>query len=218
MLAKNTSKNGLRLNLGCGTIAPEGWINVDSSPNVLLAKIPLCNVIKKVLFSFNILSKEAYNAEYNPRIIFCDLTKHFPEILPSSCGVIYTSHFLEHVLYDDCLKLLEKCYVVLSDGGILRIAVPDLFTEAKEYVERIERAKQEQREDSEASRQFIQLLFLRTSRQAHLWMYDFFSLSLLLKQTGFVNIVQKSFRESMIEDIDLVEHRQDSLFIECRKN
>lgn len=111
MVDKNQKK--LKLNLGCGLEAPPFWINVDASPNVLLAKIPCNKFIKLVLRKFKLISEEGLRAEWPKNVLYCDLTKSFPEINPNSCSVIYSSCFLEHIpliekrkdsLFVECVK------------------------------------------------------------------------------------------------------------------
>lgn len=41
------------VNLGCGLTAPEGWVNVDRSPNVILSLIPL---VKQLMRRAGLLS------------------------------------------------------------------------------------------------------------------------------------------------------------------
>jgi len=207
----------IKLNLGCGGDTPYGWLNVDCSPNVLLAKIPGNKLIKDILYKFNFIAKEAYLANWSSSVYFCDLNNDFPKIQLNTCSVIYSSHFLEHIPHSKAVKLIDKCYMVLAGGGILRLAVPDLYREAKEYVEKIEKALTEGNEETEASENFIRHMVSRSKRHSHLWMYDVFSLSKLLRDIGFVNIVRKEFLESDISNIELLEKREDSLFLECRK-
>lgn len=58
----------------------------------------------------------------------------------NSTDVIYHSHVLEHFSKSDGIKFLQECYRVLKVGGILRIAVPDLETIVKEYLQNLELA------------------------------------------------------------------------------
>jgi predicted SAM-dependent methyltransferase len=207
----------LKLNLGCGTTAPPGWINIDSSPNALLAKVPGHRFIKNVLYRLQLISSPGYNAEWPPDVLYCNLAKKFPRIPPVSCSVIYSSHFLEHIPRDSAANLINKCYIALKPEGVFRVAVPDLYAEAKSYVTRFETALRNGREDFKAGEDLIRLMVSRSRRHSHKWMYDFLSLSRLLGQYGFVDIEQREFQQSQIENIASVEKVKDSLFVECRK-
>jgi hypothetical protein len=52
----------------------------------------------------------------------------------------YASHVIEHLRPSDARALLQECRRVLRRGGVIRLAVPDLETIAREYVTLIERA------------------------------------------------------------------------------
>jgi len=67
-----------KLNLGCGDKIPAGWINIDSSPNALLVKIPGHLLIKKILRKLKLMSEEGYKATWPSNVLYCDLTKSFP--------------------------------------------------------------------------------------------------------------------------------------------
>jgi predicted SAM-dependent methyltransferase len=54
--------------------------------------------------------------------------------------VVYHSHVLEHFSKDDGFRFVEECYRVLNTNGIIRIAVPDLETIAKEYIRNLQLA------------------------------------------------------------------------------
>lgn len=56
--------------------------------------------------------------------------------------VCYHSHILEHFPKNKADGFIKECYRVLKPGGILRVAVPDLQTIAKLYLENLERASQ----------------------------------------------------------------------------
>ena len=163
------------------------------------------------------MSEEGYKAQWQRNVVYCNLAKDFPALSSNSCSVIYTSHFLEHIPLENTKRLVMKCYEVLAPGGILRVAVPDLFREAKNYVERVTNSLKDSTNDWKASGDFINLMVLRSNRHSHMWMYDFISLSYILSEAGFRNIEQKRFMESEIKDINSVETREDSLFAECKK-
>ena len=60
--------------------------------------------------------------------------------------VIYHSHVIEHFSKTDAVKFINECFRVLKPQGVIRIAVPDLETIAKEYLKNIEMATSGQTE------------------------------------------------------------------------
>jgi predicted SAM-dependent methyltransferase len=54
--------------------------------------------------------------------------------------VVYHSHVLEHFSKQDGFQFMEECYRILNANGIIRIAVPDLETIAKEYLRNLQLA------------------------------------------------------------------------------
>lgn len=54
--------------------------------------------------------------------------------------VVYHSHVLEHFSKGDAFHFMEECFRVLNINGIIRIAVPDLETIAKEYLRNLQLA------------------------------------------------------------------------------
>ena len=133
---KNMAVESLKLHLGCGISIASGWMNVDSSPNALAAKLPFYILLKQVLFKLGLISENAYKANWDKNILLCDLGKSFPDIPINSCSEIYSSHFIEHIPHKKASKLVNKCFTVLKPGGIFRVAVPDLYAEAKLYIEK----------------------------------------------------------------------------------
>lgn len=55
-------------------------------------------------------------------------------------AVVYHSHVLEHFSKDDGFRFMKECFRVLKKNGIIRIAVPDLETIAKEYLRNLQLA------------------------------------------------------------------------------
>lgn len=60
--------------------------------------------------------------------------------LNNEFDVVYHSHLLEHFSKVEGTNFIKECYRVLKPGGIIRIAVPDLETISKEYLNNLQRA------------------------------------------------------------------------------
>ncbi|MEO5998771.1 MAG: methyltransferase domain-containing protein [Chitinophagaceae bacterium] len=63
----------------------------------------------------------------------------FPD---NSFDVVYHSHVLEHFSKNDGIKFMSECYRVLKNGGILRIAIPDLEKIIQEYIRLLSELKE----------------------------------------------------------------------------
>ena len=77
------------------------------------------------------------NVDFNctgPGVIACDLRKGLP-FADASFDVVYHSHVLEHFASDQAPAFLRECYRVLSAGGTIRVAVPDLEAIARNYLQ-----------------------------------------------------------------------------------
>lgn len=61
-------------------------------------------------------------------------------IKDNSVDVVYHSHVLEHFSKEDGFHFMQECHRVLNENGIIRIAVPDLETIAKEYIRNLQLA------------------------------------------------------------------------------
>jgi hypothetical protein len=99
---------------------------------------------------------------------------------------------------------LREAYRVLKFGGIVRIAVPDLDEMVAKY-------------DPRAPEVFLELIFeakQHREKNKHHWHYNGLSLSALLQRVGFVAVTRCRFRQGRCPDVDLVEIRPESLFME----
>ena len=54
---------------------------------------------------------------------------------PDSIHAILAEHVWEHITLEDGLLAMKHCYFYLSDGGYVRIAVPDGFHPDPDYIE-----------------------------------------------------------------------------------
>lgn len=115
----------VRLNLGCGSVRPQGWINTDSSLNANLQKLPL--VGKGIAKLFNPVEYADDNVRY------MNLNKQWP-FTSDSVDIVYASHLFEHLNVRAASLFVKEAYRCLKPGGVIRIVVPDLYQIAKKYI------------------------------------------------------------------------------------
>lgn len=80
-------------------------------------------------------------AQTGGSVIGYDLSKRVP-FPDDEFEVVYHSHLLEHFPEAQALPFLRECHRVLKSGGIIRIAVPDLESIARIYLQALEEAAQ----------------------------------------------------------------------------
>jgi hypothetical protein len=203
------------IHIGCGLCAPANWRNFDASPTLRLQKIPL---IGRYLMS-NGLPVFPKNVEYG------DIVKGLP-VDNESCHGIYCSHVLEHLAFDDYRIAIKNIYSLLLKNGVFRFVMPDLEYLVKQYI---------QSDDPKASLVFMEksLLgiksrprtfykFLRSwlGNSQHLWMWDYKTIDLELKEVGFHEIKRVGFGDSEdmhFKDVEVIGQWNNCLGVECRK-
>ena len=189
------------LNIGCGLSGAAGWVNIDNSPTIPISRIP-------------VLRRFAPPWPRDVRRI--DVLKRFP-FAAESIDYIYSSHTFEHFSYEAASDLLKNCHRALKPSGIIRVAVPDLSKLVDGYL----------KDPSPlASHAFIDRLMLRSTVRGlfhpgahHQQMFDARSLLHLMSETGY-NPHVREFRVSAIpgiEQIEIPERRDESLYIEATK-
>jgi len=193
----------VKLNIGCGTSAIEGWVNIDNSPSILLSRLPL--------------GRRIFRTPDWPRgVRRADVRKGIP-FLDSSVSIVYSSHTFEHFTYDESCVVTRECFRVLKPGGILRIVVPDLGIMVRDYLADIA--------DPMASHRFVSRLLLTTSVRDilhagahHKQMFDARSLCYMLQAAGFPAPELSAFGSSRIAEIAKIElesRRSESLYVEA---
>jgi SAM-dependent methyltransferase len=209
----------IRLHLGCGVIAPPGWINIDGSWNARLAKHP---VLRRTLHALRVTSADKIQVPWNPEVLIHDLRKPLP-FDDDYATAIYSSHMLEHLYFQEGQRFLRECFRTLAEGGVLRIVVPDLRSIVLDYL-----AEQPFPESSNgfegtcSADRLNQRLLLRSpippSRNffyrlysswkdfhSHKWMYDANSVKHHLGSAGFIEVQEMKLHQSRIDGIELVE-------------
>lgn len=199
-----------RLNLGCGSIAPAGWVNVDGSWAAWLARHPWLGSLLKGL---GIYEEDPGTSPWPVGIRIHDVRKPLP-FRDGSFAAVYASHLVEHLHLEETLRLLSECRRVLAPGGVLRVVVPDLKAMVREYAEAPAGA--------EAADRFMRRLDMRAPAppsggllrtlyhalkefRSHKWHYDAESLSARLAAAGFSDVSERRFRDSRIRGIEEIE-------------
>jgi predicted SAM-dependent methyltransferase len=195
----------VKLNIGCGTSAIEGWVNIDNSPSILLSRLPL----GKKIFRTPDWPRDVRRADVRKRIPFAD----------SSVACIYCSHAFHHFTYEKSQAVARECFRVLRPGGVLRIVVPDLGIRVRNYLANSA--------DPMASHNFISGIAptVHISEVLHpgrhrKQMFDARSLVHLLQVAGFPAPEVRTFRSSRISEIAEIElecRRSESLYVEAAK-
>ena len=119
----------VRLNLGSGNQWAEGWVSLDNSMGVRLARHP---ILKKILHAI-LPAKVLPSAEWSDRITWMNLTKAFP-FESNSVEALYTSHFLEHLPRPQAKRVLAESFRTMKSGGTIRVIVPDLSAIVEDYL------------------------------------------------------------------------------------
>jgi predicted SAM-dependent methyltransferase len=207
------------LNIGAGLSSGKSWLSFDSSPTLLISKIPVLG---------GLLLRIVGGPEWPKSTQYGDIVLGLP-IESETCEIIFCSHTLEHLSYLDADKALSNICSYLKKGGVLRLIVPDLEVYVKRYIGSLEQSK------NEASVDFIKntnlghagsrLGFLNRLREAftnsrHQWLWDTKSLLAKLKEIGFKDLKICQFKEwSDSRFIEVEDHgrHEDSICIEAKK-
>ena len=154
--------------------------------------------------------------------ICCDITRGLP-IPDEIVGGIYSEHCLEHLTLEDCRLVLDEGHRLLIPKSILRIAVPDLQLYARAYVRHL---------DGEAvtfpNEHFVNMtgvsqpvalfneLFLGSG---HRFIYDYETLSSLLRGAGFSDVRRCAFGTGADAHllVDSPGRESESLYVEAIK-
>ena len=211
----------LRVNVGCGRTPTPGWVNLDNSWFVRLARCPL---ILKLLHSFGFASVEnlqtALRAKQE-RILWADATRRLP-IGTNTVSVLYSSHMVEHLDHDEVSLFLKECRRVIAKNGILRIVAPDLRRRVDQYVcdtdaDRFMRSLNLESRSLHNMRSKLRMLVV--GNREHQWMYDASSLIRLLAKNGFIDVKEVPPGVTGIADpgaLDLCEREAESIYVEGR--
>ena len=212
----------LRINIGCSDSPTDGWDNFDYSVGLKFSRFYL---LTKIFYKLNLITPWQFRiATFYKKnnVKYANAARKIP--LKDNCvNVVYSSHMIEHLTKTGAKKFLNESYRVLKEDGIIRLAVPDLRRKAEEYLKDgdADRFVYETHMWFPDTKSFFQKLYLfLTGPKHHLWMYDFNSMSKLLKECGFKNIVSLEPLNTTIPKpgkLNLEERAWDSFYVEAKK-
>ena len=97
--------------------------------NKVIRKYLINNKIRKLQLGSNISQIDGWLSSdlipTNKKCIYLDVTVKFP-FKNAEIDYIYCEHLIEHLNWEDGIKMLQESFRVLRPGGVIRIATPDL--------------------------------------------------------------------------------------------
>ncbi len=193
-----------RLQIGCGHVILDHWINVLYERRQKYGKL---------------------TRKHNGWFLNYNLLKPWP-VMDNSLSFVAGSHVIEHLDLNCGLQLLKCAHKALKPGGVIRLSCPDLEKYAKAYVN-----KDKAFFNNPLIREWCAFKAAQTPGQifiakaydsggAHKWFYDFESLADILKRTGFVDIKRVSRLEGHTPDKALLEpagRELETVYVEAKK-
>jgi len=199
------------LNVGCGPVQPEGWVNIDNSYRARFAsRLPL---LDRLLVNAHVIPR----TDFKPGLRGINLYRPLPWPTDSAAAV-YGGEVLEHFTRESGARLIAECFRVLAPGGVIRMRVPDNARFWRNYLAEYEAMSRQPRESwTMAHTRWIEMYFReiatgekwQSSGHYHKWMYDEISLILTLQEAGFHDVRRMAYLDSRIPDVRLVEVRDD---------
>ena len=154
-------------------------------------------------------------------VIRRDLSEPLP-FADGTVDAVYSSHMLEHLFLDDARAFLVECARVCRPGAVLRLALPDAEQFARDLIAA--------GEDPEGSAGLHYNEMLRAHPQArpagrklvafiggsnwHRWQPTKGLVRSMLADAGFEDVTEESFRSGKLPELEIVELREDSWFVE----
>lgn len=195
-----------KLHLGCFDQVVNGWTNTDITPHIFVARIP---GLAYLFCKSGLMSRERYRQHQSGifrNVRYLDVTRRFP-FHDNTFDCIYSSHLLEHLRPSHAEFCLRESYRVLRPSGVLRLAVPDLDEMVRKY-------------DPCQPDAFLEQLLephQRGSKNRHHWNYNEHSLAGRLQAVGFRDVARRGYRQGLLPDLESIEIRPESLFMEALK-
>jgi len=195
-----------KYNLGCGTSLYENYLNIGF---------------------WNHLQNDAVykdlNGTTNTYMLNHDLNHGIPAH-DNSLDLVYHSHMLEHLSFQEGIDFIKECFRVLRPGGMMRLLVPDLEKWTKAYMVKDDFFLGEYRKclDGDIHVTPAAIFMGMLHNHGHKMGYDYETVHWVLQKAGFERIRRTLYSDSPMENIEYIEHRNplrvmESLCVECYK-
>ncbi len=160
------------------------------------------------------------NRAVNPDVRL-DLRAGFPAPTESA-AFVFSEHVFEHLTLDDGRRIFVDCHAALEQGGVMRIAMPDLHYIVERYMEGRHEGEggPEAQRDANYRRIDSPALLLNYALRSwgHRYLYDFDELDLRLRQAGFAKVDPQEIGKSLHPELVGLEQRGESrLIVEATK-
>lgn len=192
---KDVTNSAIKLNIGSFTVMHKNdWINLD------------------------ILDLNQYANQNNFIFRQADCSNNIP-YQDNNVDLITVSHFIEHLDKYQGKQFLREVLRVLKPGGLIRLTIPDANIICQDYLSGNISRHASHNEGVKNSENDTESLF-HLLIAGHKTIYDFNSLSKLLKDTGFVDIEKMEYQKSkskIIEKENIDMYPELSTHIEARK-
>lgn len=143
--------------------------------------------------------------------LYWDLRKGIP-FPDESISKIYSSHFLEHLSFEEGQQFLDECLRTLRQGGIFSISVPDAEIYIKGYLNgNLDRSKFLEGEPNDKYTTKIDYInYIAYMGGHHKYMFDRENLLHILEAKGFKNVHLRDFDP----ELDPLERLATSIYAE----
>ncbi|MBL1212492.1 MAG: radical SAM protein [Ignavibacteriae bacterium] len=196
----------------------------ERQKEVNLSKVNLCSGPRKL--------NDYVNIDITPNSdIVLDLEKSLLPFEDNSVETLVCISAINYFTRARALEIIKDVFRTLTDGGVARFGVQDLRLLTKKYLDKDEQFFFEKLEDGSnrfpsdtLADKFNEWFYGFPSSGKHCkYVYDFESLAFLFKKAGFKKVEQKQYRESEIENIELIDNRPEQLFFleavkECKED
>ena len=219
-----------RVQFGCGLFTPEGWLNLDSTPTLWLARLPLARSLAALALGL------WAGAWESPRVLMLNNLRHSRACygyitrglsLPSSSvRQLYASHVIEHLPLAATRQALRECHRLLAPDGLFRLVVPYLRYFVELYLKSADQGHDLQAAirlclESNLGSTAWGPIWSRLRGDRHHLMHDTSSLSFLLHEAGSSQVRRARCGDSSF-DFSEVEDPQrwrepESIGFECRR-